>query len=500
MAALLPFFALLLLLPAPSGAKDLRTKEQRLYAVKLRTAQWEVKRKELEFQIRQAEYEETRDLYAEHISTSEQLNQALAAHQQAKLAYEQAVITLEETRLSLLRGATHISIREARKIRTSADHHEVEITIENTSQLAPALALTPQQQPARLEELLALQDLVVSLRNPNGLIVAEPYQLDVARLGLGEAHTLRFSLLEDCQALVVAIHLPDGHTESAHIALRRETLQDLPQITSPQVSREAELNTKVSYQLILERLAEDDRAFGLATEGLPSEIGATFLDPATEAEVVQVQFGPQATRQHLTLELQLPEILGAHLLDQPLPFRVLALEPQTTHDLTQARRGAGGMAAPKGSSAAFELVPRGTGELELWSESRTQEIEPGQNGRFAVQLANTGSLDLEKVVLFTSVPSGWIAAVSPDTLAHLPAGDRLRLTLDLQAPAGVQGEYEFRLNAVGYAGRRRIEAPEKALGLRVEAPLDWRRGLGLSTVLLALLCGAIALSIRLRRR
>lgn len=498
---------LLLLFPALLWARDLRTKEQRLYAIKVRNAQWEVERKELELKIHQGEYDEIRDLYAQHISTSDQLNQAQNAYQQAKLAYNQAALSLEETRLSFLRETTHISILEARKYRTSADRREVEITIENNSELAQALILNPQQTPEQIEALLSLQDLVISLKSPNGLVLAEPYQLQVPQLGLGERQTLKFALLEDCQAVVVSLQLPDGHTEDSYIALRRETLQNLPLITAPHFSREGELNSKVSYQLILERLGEDQATFHVAAVNLPGEISALFLDPATEAEVDQVKFGTQASRQQLTLELQLSENLSPRYLDQPLEFYVLALDQEAYQELAQQQRHYQDQPLPrevlatlKGSSAAFELVPRGTGELELLTESRTQEIEPGQTGRFAVQLANTGSLELRAVTLSTSLPTGWSAQVEPDTVSQLPAGERIRIDLSLHAPADLQGEYEFRLSASGLAGKHRIEAPEKALGLRVEAPVDWHRTLLLTGALALLLCGAIALSMRLRRR
>lgn len=495
------------LVPAAAPAKDLRTKEQRLYAVKLRAAQWEVDRKELELQIRQGEYAEMRDLYAEHISTSDQLNLALGAQQQAQLAYDQAVLALEETRLSFLRGATHIAVRQARKFRTGADRYEVEITLENTSQLGQAMALNPQQRPEELESLLALQDIVVSLRSAAGLIIAEPYQQLVPQLALGQQQTLKFALLEDCQALVVSMQLPDGHAEAPHIALRREAVQDLPLITTPETSREGELNTKVSYQLILERLAEDDGVFLLATEGLPDGVGAVFLDPATEAEVKQVHFGPETTHQQLTLELQLPESLPAPMLDQPLSFSVLALRPAAYQELVQARRhrGAGGplgaeMGRAKTSYAVLTLVPHGTGEVEVWAETRAQRLAPGETARFNLQVANTGSLDLEQVALTTSLPAGWSALLDPAAMSRLPAGERQHLVLSLQAPAGLQGEYEFRLTAAAQSGRRHFTSPEKVLSLRVEAPADWRRGLVLAGAVLALLGAAIALSIHLRRR
>lgn len=498
---------LLLLLPALLWARDLRTKEQRLYAIKMRNAQWEVERKELELQIHQGEYDEIRDLYAQHISTGDQLNQAQNTSQLAQLAYDQAVLSLEETQLFFLRDATHISILEARKYRITADRREVEITIENTAEMAQALTLNPQQTPEQIEAVLSLQDLVVSLKNPDGLILAEPYQLRVPRLQVGERQTLKFSLLEDCQAVVVWLQLPDGRTESSYIALRREALQNLPLITAPHFSREGELNSKISYPLIIELLAEDQATFRLAAVNLPDGISALFLDPTTEAEIDQVKFSPQATRRALTLELQLSENLNPLYLDRPLEFYVLALDQEAYPELVQQQRHHGDqplshamLTALKGSNAAFEMVLRGTGELEMLTESRTQEIAPGETGRFAVQLANTGSLELREVVLSTFLPTDWSAQVEPDTLPLLPAGDRVRVGLRLHAPTTLQGEYEFRLNASGLAGKHRIEAPEKTLGLRVESPVDWRRVLLLAGALFLLLCGAIALSVRLRHR
>ncbi|MBM3280065.1 MAG: hypothetical protein FJY95_18610 [Candidatus Handelsmanbacteria bacterium] len=131
--------------------------------------------------------------------------------------------------------------------------------------------------------------------------------------------------------------------------------------------------------------------------------------------------------------MQLPETLDAVLLDRPLSFLVLALELHAFQEYCQARRRTDGQASPlarlaalQADSAELELVLRGTEELKWWSKARIQEIEPGQSARFAVRLANTGSLDLEGVALSTSVPAGWSAALNPDTLALLPADEHLR--------------------------------------------------------------------------
>jgi hypothetical protein len=117
-----------------------------------------------------------------------------------------------------------------------------------------------------------------------------------------------------------------------------------------------------------------------------------------------------------------------------------------------------------------------------------------------VQVVNSGSLDLAGVALTTSLPLGWSAALDPDTLARLPTGEQARVNLELRAPNGLQGEYELRLSAAGYAGRRRVEAPEKELVLRVEAPVNWRRVLLVGAGLAALLGAAATLRARWRGR
>ena len=106
--------------PQPSSAvKDLRTKEQRLYDIKLRNAQWEVNQKQLDKDTKESTFVEIQDLFDQNISTLENLNRREREYRQAQLAYDQAVIALKNTRLSFLRDATHITIREAKKYPTA---------------------------------------------------------------------------------------------------------------------------------------------------------------------------------------------------------------------------------------------------------------------------------------------------------------------------------------------------------------------------------------------
>ena len=122
------FFLLLTASIAPA-AKDLRTKEERLYAIKLRTAQWEVSSKQLQMENRKSDLDAIQDLYEDKIETLSSLNKAKRAYQQANFDYQQAIFDLKRTRLDFLRDATHLTIRKAVKYRTRDGRRQIDITI-----------------------------------------------------------------------------------------------------------------------------------------------------------------------------------------------------------------------------------------------------------------------------------------------------------------------------------------------------------------------------------
>jgi multidrug resistance efflux pump len=63
------------------------------------------------------ELETTRDLFAKGYVTRSSYNRTRNNHEEARLRLEEAEIQLEETKLALLKNATKISVREARKYR-----------------------------------------------------------------------------------------------------------------------------------------------------------------------------------------------------------------------------------------------------------------------------------------------------------------------------------------------------------------------------------------------
>ena len=101
--------------------------------------------------------------------------------------------------------------------------------------------------------------------------------------------TLEIRLLRDCDELVVRLRY-DGRVESRPIILLRDATDDQVAVSCPQFSQEADLGATAEYSLSLERYSTHDGAVALRVEGLPQEIGRTFVDPASGARINEATF------------------------------------------------------------------------------------------------------------------------------------------------------------------------------------------------------------------
>ncbi|MFC1526170.1 NEW3 domain-containing protein [Candidatus Latescibacterota bacterium] len=495
-------------LSAPVGAKDLRTKEQRLYEIALRSAQWQVDSKRLDMLRTEREYDAIQDLYNQNIETLDELNRAKREYQQSKLFYGEATTELERTRLNFLRDATHISIVEAKKYRTASGRRQVDIVFLNGSNLDQAMSLNPERSSDEVAALLEIQNIGLSLQDGFGLIVAEPYDTLVASLKLGQRDTLTFRLLDDYEDVVVAMSLQEARPEELHIVLRRESLQDIPTVNSVQFSQEGDLNTRVRFDLILERLAEDEKTFRLALVNLPREINPAFIDPSSNASLTQVKFSEEMTRQQLELELQIPEKLSRHYVDRTIEFYVFVTDAEGFKQIGELNRQNRDGPIPIeeinqiiGEKERFELIPRGQGALETIIANRYQEIKTGEEVVVRVDLLNTGTLEVEKAHLVLTPPLDWTYTTQPETIATILPGEKEPINITLVPPSGLGvSEYDVRVEAAGYEGSERIEAQEKDITIRVEERADVIRNALIIGAVIALVVGVAVGSIKVSRR
>ena len=493
---------------AESAGKDLRTKEQRLYDIKLRRARWDVDSQRLEMENKKNEYEVIQDLYEQKIETLDKLNKALRDYEQANLKYEEAAFKLERTRLDFLADATHISIVQAIKYRAPGGRRQVDITLKNASNITQAMSLNPGKSREEIAALLEIQNITVALESGGGLTVAEPYETEIPALKLGAERSLTFRLLQDRETVTVAMRLQDDELENIYIVLRRESLQDIPTINSVQFSQEGDLNTTVRYDLILERLAEDEKTFRLALVNLPREIDPAFLDPASGASLTQVKFSEVATRQQLELELQIPEKLSRRFVDETIEFYVFITDQEGFRQIADLNREYGNKTAPvekiaevKGNREMFQLIPRGKAMLECIVPNRYQEIKTDEEAVVRVDLLNTGTLEVELVHLTLLAPVGWTYTTKPDTIDRILPTEKEPVSITLVPPAGLgESEFDVRIEAMGYEGNERIEADERDITIRVKARASLVRNALVIGGVILLVVGVAVVSIKASRR
>ena len=493
---------------AQEGAKDLRTKEQRLYDIQLRQGRLNVDKRELDMETKRSDFLAIQDLYEEKIETVERLNKARRELMAAEREYNEAQHELDRTRLEFLRDATHITIRQARKYRTLDGRRQVDITLMNASQLAQAMSLSPDRTEAEIRPLLEVQNMKVSLEDFGGTIIAQPYEQVVPALALGDSVQLTFRLLEDWDDVVVAMTYVDESEEDHYIILRRESTQDLPSINSVQFSQEADLNTRVNYDLILERLAEDEKTFRLALVNLPREITPAFVDPGTNASLTQVKFSEEVTRQQLELELQIPEKLSRRYVDQTIKFYVFITDTEGFARIGELNRSHSGGVIPleeintiPGNKERFELIPRGRAVLETIIANRYQEIRTGEEVLVRVDLLNTGTLEVERVHVVLTPPLNWTWSSNPDTIDRILPGEKEPVNITLVPPEDIGiSEYDVRIEAAGYEGPELIEAQEKDITIRVEERAAVIRNALIIGAVIALVIGIAVGSIKVSRR
>ncbi|MFP6590613.1 MAG: NEW3 domain-containing protein [Candidatus Latescibacterota bacterium] len=493
---------------AQEGAKDLRTKEQRLYDIQLRQGRLNVDKRGLDMETKRSDFLAIQDLYEEKIETVERLNKARRELMAAEREYNEAQHELDRTRLEFLRDATHITIRQARKYRTLDGRRQVDITLMNASQLAQAMSLSPDRTEAEIRPLLEVQNMKVSLEDFGGTIIAQPYEQVVPALALGDSVQLTFRLLEDWDDVVVAMTYVDESEEDHYIILRRESTQDLPSINSVQFSQEADLNTRVNYDLILERLAEDEKTFRLALVNLPREITPAFVDPGTNASLTQVKFSEEVTRQQLELELQIPEKLSRRYVDQTIKFYVFITDTEGFARIGELNRSHSGGVIPleeintiPGNKERFELIPRGRAVLETIIANRYQEIRTGEEVLVRVDLLNTGTLEVERVHVVLTPPLNWTWSSNPDTIDRILPGEKEPVNITLVPPEDIGvSEYDVRIEAAGYEGPELIEAQEKDITIRVEERAAVIRNALIIGAVIALVIGVAVGSIKVSRR
>jgi hypothetical protein len=474
----------------------------------------EVRRRQLELQSARRQAERTEKLAEQGLISQNDAERDRNAVATAQLNYQQAV-------LALLDLQPRISVRSAIKTQGADGRRFVRLVIAN---LTPTFddsqfkLLSNFEGADPIPEQLrtrTVNDVFVSLRD-NGsspgpdasqfrgasTTISLPYEVHIPQLKYGETRTLDFQLLRDVDSLSVALSYRN-QVQEVPVQLQHASGGSEIQISSSQVSQEADLASHATYNLLLERPSVDVRSFQLRVLNLPRQISYSFIDPQSQARLSQINFPAGITKQPLGLKLFLPERADERVLvDRPLEFWALAVEEGLAAKFAEERPYTEDEIAGAGpGKARLVVIPRGVGKIEVLAVSLFSEVESGQTVDASVNVKNSGTRRLDNIKLAADCPLNWRVEIEPDIIGSLEINrdEPIKLHIVPAADAGI-GDYEVRIKTEAFADNRRVQSEDKIYRVSLKARTSVLGTSALVGSLLLLVTGVVVFGIKLTRR
>lgn len=487
------------------------TKEELLSKLKTRQAQLALDQARAEMESAGTDYEQTKRLFDEKVVAIDELNKTRQAHERAVLKYEQAKIDLERTRLEFLKGATLMTVVDAKKYRGAESEVMVSLTLRNDSDLAKArIAMEGDESISdeELQALLKIDNVIVSLRDRSSSIVGDPYQRIIPKLEYASDVTLEYKLLKrDAEDVSISVEYLEIRKDY-NVFLKKEALHDLPTIRSTQYAQQGQLGTKIRYDLELERLAKTEQSFSLIVLNLPSPFSFSFRDPRSGAQITQIKFTSDISKQNLDFEVSIPEKLQDSFVDVNISFYILVTRQAAMKDIFELTRKYEGADVPveeittlAGEKVNLILIPKGTPRLEMKVANLYKEAQLGESVELKYYVVNSGTLALSGVTPKIDLPIDWRAELEPRNIALIEPGEEKLVTASITPPEDIAvGEYTLVLKCAGHSGVDVQSADEKDFKLRISPKTNVTGTLVLVVVLVGLVLAIAIASVKISRR
>lgn len=483
------------------------TKEMRTLKLRLQEATLKLQRAEANLTKAETQKREAGSLFEKGLTDKTEVSKAEDTYNEARLQRDQATIDLEKTRLDFLNDALSVRLDKASIYRDLDGYKHVSLILTNASNINKVIDDEKSTLIAdgNKKALLRIENLKVSIRLNNNLI-GKPFEQMIQALAYGESRTIDFILQKETDLVTVCLNYATRDF-TFPVYLEKEAREDRINIEANQFSQEGELGNKVTYDLALERLVEDDKNFSLDAVNLPKEYVAEFME--NNVRVSRIRFKKESATKNIKLVVNIPSELPKDVIDKKFIFQVVILDNISIRTLNDLKQASGGQALPiekldasRISNASLELIPRGRAELTISAQNLFYKIKIGEVIKFNFSLTNTGTVNLDRVrVKLTSLPMGWSANIKPEK--EIPVDVFAEKRIDVQifpATDVVVGDYEAKIEAFTQHEGRDVKAEPKALRMQVEAKSNFLLGLLLMLVLVGLVAGVAVVTIKISRR
>ncbi len=387
-----------------------------------------------------------------------------------KLQYDNDKLNFQQYMLSVIFDKPHLSVESAIKSQLNDGTINVDLTVSNTSGGSFSL------EDNMLEEVgvskinaTAMYNIYVSLKDPAGNIISQPYEYHIRELKLREKKKINFTLLKDAEAVTVSANYGDKFTEK-QIYLKRKTSEGKVNIMPDIFSQETESGFVATYRLNMEFFGEGRRRYQLLQKGLPKYFTCEFINTRNNAVVSSVVFSENNPEQSYILKVSVPEKIKDNLnLDKPLEFSVRLEQNNSLKGETK-----------------LELIPTGKASLKLEMNNMYFSGEQGETVTiYPLKVTNDGLKKLNNISFDIFLPPDWEYKLKPEKLEELLPGKEQKLSLEvIPDKEALSGIYQLRLKASAKSKSRTINTSEKEIKLEL---LTRKNPLLLSLIILAVL-------------
>lgn len=355
----------------------------------------------------------------------------------------------------------------------------------------------------QIDDLLTVKDLYVSVTVGN-VAVTDPFEVRIPRLTYGSSESLDFKLNQEVDQ--VTLNMSYGAVKATHnVPLQKKQEDEVILVSSPNFSQEGELGSSVSYDIKLDRLAENEKTIRVDVVNLPPDFRYKFTESGNVLQ--RVKFTRDRSVINLKLTITVPDNLPQDMLTKTYPFFVI-IGDDTAVDFAKNDEGSYKDGLAEADLDIYEvfyerldLTPRGVGKIEVSFPNMFFNIKTGEEINQEFTVKNTGSVKLTDITFDVEVPNRWTVVFKPDTVNDLLPKKEAKVRIHIVPPDDVEvGKYELKVDASTTHEGSAVEASTKTLSVKAEAKANLKSTFLLIGALVLVILGVAVFTIRLSRR
>lgn len=441
----------------------------------------DLKKTRADYEVARQKFQNDTKLYNEKAISANDFNRSKNELLSKEVDYQKLI-------LKLISQQSYITVERAVKYQDQRGERKVKITLKSAlegneeylSQFKEHFdVFTPEMRSGKI------YNIYVSLvDNETKTIIGSPYEYRVPSIDLGQLATADFELLKDAENLTVSLNY-NNRKDEKNIYLKKDASVNVIDMSSMQFSQEADLSSKATYDLTLERFSTSDDVYRLEVLDLPRQITYDFLDG--ESKVTQIKFAQGVNVKKLSLQVYLPDRDDEQVvIDKPLKFQVQAMTASN---------------GEKAGSENLEIIPRGKGKIEVRANNLYHETTTGKEVAMEVTVRNGGSRRLDNIKLTTEKPLGWETKIVPDVIGSLEPEKEAKVQITIIPPEeGGVGAQEVKIKTEAMADNRKVDTEDKTIRIQVNASTSVWGTLALILLLVGFVGGIVWFGIKLSKR